>query len=304
MVDLSVRIGSLVLPNPVMTASGTFGYGTEYSSCLDIDKLGAIITKTVTLKPREGNPMPRIAETPAGMLNSIGLANVGVEAFLRDKLPKLEGLAAAVIVNIAGDSVEDYADVARRVVDHPRVDGLEINVSCPNVKQGGITFGVDSAATASVVSAVRKTTAKPIIAKLTPNVTDITSIAKSAEEAGADAVSLINTVLGMAVDIQTRRPLLARIVGGLSGPAIKPIAVAKVYQTAKAVKIPIIGIGGIMTWQDAVEFLLAGASAVQVGTWNFVDPAGAIAVAEGIRQYCVDNEIKHIADLVGRLKET
>jgi dihydroorotate dehydrogenase (NAD+) catalytic subunit len=304
MVDLSVRIGGLALRNPVLTASGTFGYGTEYADFFDASRLGGIVTKTVTLEPREGNPMPRLAETPAGMLNSIGLANVGIERFLSEKLPALEGLDTRVVVNVAGNTVEEYAEAAARAAAHPRVDAIEVNVSCPNVRHGGLAFGTHPAATAEVTGAVRRATAKPVIVKLTPNVTDITEIARAAEASGADALSLINTVVGMAIDIETRRPLIARGTAGLSGPAIKPIAVARVYQVRGAVKLPLIGIGGIMRWQDAVEFLLAGATAVQTGTLQFVEPEGPVRVVEGLRRYCEEKGIGAVTELVGALIES
>jgi dihydroorotate dehydrogenase (NAD+) catalytic subunit len=301
MTDLSVRIGALTLKNPVLTASGTFGYGTEFAGAFDISKLGGIVTKTITLEPREGNPMPRIAETPAGMLNSIGLANVGVECFLSEKLPKLETLKTLVFVNVAGNTVEEYAQVVRRVQHHPRVDAIEINVSCPNVEKGGLAFGTDARATEAVTAAVRGSTKKTVIVKLTPNVTDIAEIAGAAVSGGADALSLINTVLGMAVDIETRRPRIARCTAGLSGPAIKPIALAKVYQVRKAVSVPLIGIGGIMTGSDAVEFLLAGATAVQTGTLHFIEPDGPVRVLDGIQAYCESHGIGAVRELVGAM---
>jgi dihydroorotate dehydrogenase (NAD+) catalytic subunit len=303
MVDLSVQIGSLVLKNPVLTASGTFGYGTEYSSYMDVSRLGGIVTKTITLELRDGNPMPRIAETPAGMLNSIGLANVGAERFIQEKLPKLQDLNTRVIVNVSGNTVEEYAETAARVQNHPRVDAIEVNISCPNVKNGGLAFGTDAKTAEAVTSAVRKKTRKPVIVKLTPNVTDIAEIARAAAAGGADALSLINTVVGMAVDIETRQPLIAQITAGLSGPAIKPIALAKVYQVHKAVSIPLIGIGGIMRWQDAIEFFLAGAAAVQIGTLLFVEPDGPILVLEGIERYCEEKGVQKIGELVGAMLE-
>jgi dihydroorotate dehydrogenase (NAD+) catalytic subunit len=302
MTDLSVRIGGLILKNPVITASGTFGYGTEFAGYFDAGRLGGIITKTVTLEPREGNPMPRIAETPAGMLNSIGLANVGVERFLSEKLPRLETLDTAVFVNVAGNTVDEYARVVRAVESHPAVDAIEINVSCPNVEKGGLAFGTDAKATAAVTAAVRGSTKKPVIVKLTPNVTDITEIARAAVSAGADGLSLINTVLGMAVDVETRRPLIARCTAGLSGPAIKPIALAKVYQVSKAVSVPLIGIGGIMTGSDAVEFLLAGATAVQTGTLQFIEPDGPLRVLAEIEQYCERHRVASVRELTGGMK--
>ncbi len=303
MIDLSVKIGSLELKNPVLVASGTFGYGTEYSKYLDVNKLGGIITKTITLSEREGNPLPRIAETPCGMLNSIGLANVGVEKFIEEKLPGLTELNTVVIVNVAGNTVEEYGLVVEKFQGYDRVDGFEINISCPNVEKGGLAFGIDPELTHKVVFRVREATDKTVIVKLTPNVTDITSIAVAAVEAGADALSLINTILGLGIDIETRRPLLARGVGGLSGPAIKPIALAKVYQVAKAVSVPVIGIGGITCWQDAVEFFIAGATAVEVGTWNFVEPDGTIDIIQGIEEFCYKKNIDNITDLVGSLRE-
>ena len=303
MIDLSVKIGSLELKNPVLVASGTFGYGTEYSKYLDVNKLGGIITKTITLSEREGNPLPRIAETPCGMLNSIGLANVGVEKFIEEKLPGLAELNTVVIVNVAGNTVEEYGLVVEKFQGYDRVDGFEINISCPNVEKGGLAFGIDPELTHKVVFRVREATDKTVIVKLTPNVTDITSIAVAAVEAGADALSLINTILGLGIDIETRRPLLARGVGGLSGPAIKPIALAKVYQVAKAVSVPVIGIGGITCWQDAVEFFIAGATAVEVGTWNFVEPDGTIDIIQGIEEFCYKKNIDNITDLVGSLRE-
>lgn len=301
--DLSVKIGSLELKNPVITASGTFGYGLEYNDYFDPALLGGIVTKTVTLEPRTGNPMPRIAETPAGLLNSIGLANVGAEQFIESKLPELKDLDTAVIANIAGNTVEDYCTLLEKIADHPRVDAIEVNVSCPNVEQGGLAFGADPDVIEELLHCLRPQTEKPLIVKLTPNVTDIQSIAKAAESAGADALSLINTVLGMAIDIQSRKPLIARKIAGLSGPAIKPIAVAKVFQAAQVVSIPVIGLGGIMTGQDAIEFIIAGASAVQVGTLNFVNPEGALQVIAGIESYCREHGVKQVRDLVGTLAE-
>lgn len=303
MINLSVMIGPLELKNPVLTASGTFGYGTEYGKYFDVSLLGGVITKTITLHPREGNPVPRIAETPCGMLNSIGLANVGAERFVIEKLPELEKLDTAVIVNVAGSTVDEYAKVVERIQGHPRVDGIEVNISCPNVKKGGLAFGTDASITREIVSIVRNETSKPIIVKLTPNVTDIVAIARAAVDGGADGLSLINTVLGMGVDVQTRRPLIARKVAGLSGPAIKPIALAKVYQVVREVSVPVIGIGGIMSWKDALEFFIVGATAVQVGTLNFVEPAGAVKVVQGIEQYCENEGIEHITDLIGTLRD-
>jgi len=299
MVDISVSIGSLTLKNPVLTASGTFGYGTEYSELIDVAKLGGIITKTITGKPRKGNPMPRLAETPAGMLNSIGLANVGVDAFVAEKLPALETLDTSVIVNIAGSTVDEYVDVAEKVQGHVRTNAIEINVSCPNVDHGGQALGSTCKGVEEVTKKVRKTTKKPIIVKLTPNVTDIVPVARAAQDAGADAVSLINTLQGMAIDIQTGQPVIARGIAGLSGPAVKPVALAKVYQVAREVKIPVIGIGGIMNWEDAVEFIMAGAAAVEVGTLNFIDPARTLSISRGIEEFCQSRGIIRVEALRG-----
>lgn len=302
MVDLTVQIGKLKFKNPVLTASGTFGYGLEYKHYYNPSKLGGIVTKTITLEPRQGNPMPRIAETSAGMLNSIGLSNIGADLYLSEKLPLLDGLDTIVIANVAGKSIAEYGEVVSRIQSHQRIDGIEINISCPNVDLGGLAFGTDPDVTAKVVKTVRKMTKKTIIAKLTPNVTDITSIARAAEDAGADAISCINTVLGMRIDIHTHKPLLSRVIGGLSGPAIKPIALAKVFQVSRSVNIPVIGLGGIMTWQDAVEFLLAGASAIQVGTLNFVEPEGSLEIINGLQAYCREHKISKISDIVAKIE--
>ena len=299
-VNLDVEIAGIKLKNPVIAASGTFGYGEEYSEVTDISKLGAIITKTVTLKPREGNPPPRLCETPSGMLNSIGLQNDGIEALVKEHLPFLSKFKVPVIVNIAGDTPEEFAALAKRLDKEPVVKGLELNISCPNVKQGGMLFGVDPKLTVEVVKAVKKVTALPIIAKLTPNVTDIALIAKAAQDAGADAVSLINTVLGMAINVENWKSKIAAGPAGLSGPAIKPIAVRMVWQVAKAVKIPVIGIGGIMTPEDAIEFFLAGACAVQVGTANFVDPEACAKIIGGIKSYLEARGLSGIKDLIGK----
>ncbi len=302
MTDLSVCIGSLKLKNPILTASGTFGYGTEYERYCDIGLLGGIITKTITLHEREGNPMPRTAETPCGMLNSIGLANVGIDQFISNKLPELEKRDTAVIVNIAGNTCEEYAEVAARLAGHARVDAIEVNISCPNVKQGGLAFGTDPDITKEIVRAVKKSTAKPVIVKLTPNVTHICRIAEAAVEGGADALSLINTVLGMAVDIHERRPKLARIIGGLSGPAIKPIALAKVFEVVRHVSVPVIGIGGIASSEDTLEFLITGATAVEIGTWTFVHPDGCMRILQGLTEYCEKSGIKRIQEIIGTLR--
>jgi len=300
-VDLSVRIGSLSLKNPVLTASGTFGYGTEYSEFFDPACLGGIVTKTITLEPRAGNPMPRIAETPAGMLNSIGLANVGVEQYIAEKLPLLEGMDTSVITNVAGNTAEEYGALVRRLGGLRRIDAFEINISCPNVKKDGLAFGMDADSTRDVVHRVRSETDKTVIVKLTPNVTDIVAIARAAVEAGADALSLINTVLGMRVDIETRKPLLAHVTGGLSGPAVKPIALAKLYQVKREMDVPLIGIGGIMNADDALEFFFTGAAAVQVGTLNFIDPSGSVSILSGLVRYCESRGISVFSSIIGTL---
>ena len=299
---LSVNIAGIELKNPVMTASGTFGYGEEFAPYLDLNKLGAVIVKGISLKPRQGNPPPRIVETAAGMLNSIGLQNVGVEVFVEKKLPFLRKFDTKVIVNFFGDSIDEYCEVAKVLDSAEGVAGLEMNISCPNKQEGWLEFGTNPEMTSRVVGAVRKSTKLPLIVKLSPNVTDITIIAKVAQDAGADALSLINTLSGMAVDVNTRRPKLGNIIGGLSGPAIKPVALKMVWQTAKAVRLPIIGIGGIMTAADAIEFMLVGASAVQVGTANFVDPQASIKILEGIGDYFKKNKIKSVKELVGSLR--
>lgn len=283
-----MELAGIKLNNPVMVASGTFGNGKEYSELIDIEKLGAIITKSVSLNPRQGNPPPRICETASGMLNSIGLQNEGLKIFIEEQLPYLSKFKFPVIVNIAGESEQEFVEIAKTLSKEPIVKGLELNISCPNVKKGGMLFGCSPTGTGDIVKAVRKSTTLPLIAKLTPNVTDITEIAKSAVSAGADALSLINTVLGMAVDVKSKKFKLATKTGGLSGPAIKPIAIRMVWQVAQAVKVPIIGIGGIMTVEDALEFIMVGASAVQVGTGNFVDAQTAIKIAEGLKAYDLD----------------
>ena len=296
--NLSVKIGNLELKNPVMGASGTFGFGREYEDFLDVNEIGAIVTKGVTPKPRAGNPGVRIAETPSGMLNCIGLENPGVDAFIYDILPKIKKYNTAVIVNISAGSVEEYAEMAWRL-DIDGVDAVEVNISCPNVKEGGIVFGTDPKAAAAVTHAVKTHTKKTVIVKLSPNVTDIVQMAKAVEEAGADAISMINTLTGMAIDINTRKPLLGNITGGLSGPAVKPVALRMVWQVAKAVKVPIIGLGGIMNVTDAVEFLLAGATAVQIGTANFIDPQITIKVIDGINDYLKRHGYNSVQEIIG-----
>lgn len=299
--NLSVKIGNLELKNPVMGASGTFGFGREYEDFLDVNEIGAIVTKGVTPKPRAGNPGVRIAETPSGMLNCIGLENPGVDAFIYDILPKIKKYNTAVIVNISAGSVEEYAEMAWRL-DIDDVDAVEVNISCPNVKEGGIVFGTDPKAAAAVTHAVKTHTKKTVIVKLSPNVTDIVQMAKAVEEAGADAISMINTLTGMAIDINTRKPLLGNITGGLSGPAVKPVALRMVWQVAKAVNIPIIGMGGIASAEDAIEFLLAGATAVAVGAHNFIDPSALKVIADGIAEYMQKHNIEDVNELVGALQ--
>ena len=297
--DLSTTIRNKTLPNPVGVASGTFGYGEEYAPLTDLSKLGAIYTKAVTVEPRPGNPLPRLVETPAGMINSIGLANVGVKRFLSEKIPFLETLSCPVILNVAGSLEEEYAEVIRTVDDQKAIWGYEVNISCPNVKKGGLAFGTDPIQVERLTSNLRKLTDKPLIMKLTPNVTDITAVAKAAEAGGADAVACINTVMGMVVDIHKRKPAIPAITGGLSGPAIKPVGVAAVYRVSKAVKIPVIGLGGIMNADDAVEYLLAGASALQIGTANFVEPDVSEKVLEGIKTYMKEAGFEKISDFHG-----
>ena len=302
--DMEISIGPLRLKNPVMTASGTFGYGEEYVSLVSLHRLGAIIVKGISLRPRQGNPPPRIAETACGMLNAIGLENVGLERFVSEKLPFLQGIDTPLIVNILGDTVEDYQQLAARLNEVDKVAALEVNISCPNVKQGGVAFGTDPDMAYAVTKGVCQHFKRPVIVKLSPNVTDITEIARAVAEAGADAVSLINTVLGMAIDIRSRRPKLANIFGGLSGPAIKPIALRMVWQVAAAVRIPVIGIGGITTPEDAIEFILAGAWAVQVGTTNFINPKATEEIIAGIAAYLAEHGMASIRDLIGRARQT
>lgn len=299
--DLSATIGSLRLVNPIIAASGCFGYGLEYTDVVDLSSLGGVAVKGLFLEPREGHPPPRIVETPSGMLNAIGLQGIGVHRFVSDKLPELQARRATVFVNICGTTLDEYVELARILSDHDGVAALELNISCPNIKEGGITFGCSLTGTYRVVSAVRRVTKLPVIPKLTPNVTDVASFARAAEEAGADAVSLVNTFLAMAIDVETRRPKLSNIVGGLSGPAIRPIAVRMVYECRQAVKLPIIGIGGISTAADVLEFMIAGATAVQIGTANFVDPFVWKKVLDGIRDYMERHELGRLAELTGSL---
>jgi dihydroorotate dehydrogenase (NAD+) catalytic subunit len=300
--DLAVHVGGLKLKNPVMTASGTFGYGEEYAPYLDLNQLGAIVVKGLSLEPRMGNPPPRIMETPCGMLNAVGLQNIGVQAFIRDKLPFLRQFDTPVIANIYAESVDEFPRLAGILSEAPGVHALEINISCPNVKKGGIAFGTDPEMAADVTRRVKAETGLPVIVKLTPNVTDIALIAQSVEAAGADAVSLINTITGMSVNVETRTPHLKNITGGLSGPAIKPVALRMVWQVVNRVSIPVIGLGGIMTADDALEYLIVGARAVQVGTANFINPRTIPEIVEGIGIYLQNNKMTHIRELIGSLK--
>jgi dihydroorotate dehydrogenase (NAD+) catalytic subunit len=302
MADLTTHIGKLTMKNPVMTASGTFGYGKEYADFVDLSQIGGIIVKGTTLNKREGNPYPRLAETPSGMLNAVGLQNKGVDYFVQHIYPEIKDIGSQMIVNISGASVEDYCTTAERIDTLDRIPAIELNISCPNVKQGGMTFGTSCASVENVVGAVRKVYHKTLIVKLTPNVTDIAEIAKAAEAAGADSVSLINTVMGMAIDAERRKPLLSTITGGLSGACVKPIALRMVWQVAKAVQIPIVGLGGIMNATDAVEFLLAGATAVEIGTANFIDPAITVKVVNGINDYLERHNYKNAKDIIGALE--
>jgi len=303
--NLEVEIAGIKLKNPVMTASGTFGYGQEYTPFVDLNRLGAIILKGITLKPKAGNPPRRVIEPPSGMLNAIGLQNVGVEVLIKEKLPYLKKFNTPVIINISGDTIEEYVELAQRLEEvsaEMGVAGLEVNISCPNVKKGGMAWGTDAKATYKVVSSIRKTITLPLIVKLTPNVTDIKIIARAAEEAGADALSLINTLVGMVVDIDSRRPKLANVSGGLSGPAVKPVALWMVWQVFQTVSIPVIGIGGIIKVEDALEFIIAGARAIEIGTANFVNPGVTIEIIEGIEKYLIENSIEDVEKLVGSMK--
>ena len=302
MADLSVNIGGLKLKNPVMTASGTFGYGLEFSDFVNLEDIGGIIVKGTTLKPREGNPYPRMAETAQGMLNCVGLQNKGVDYFCEYIYPQIKDIGTNMIVNVSGSCCEDYAECAARIGELERIPAIELNISCPNVKQGGMAFGVSAKDASEVVSAVRKVYKKTLIVKLSPNVTDIAEIAKAVEDSGADSVSLINTLLGMAIDAERRRPVLSTITGGMSGAAVKPIALRMVWQVAKAVKIPVIGLGGIMNARDAIEFMLAGATAVQIGTANFIDPTVTIKVIDGINEYLDRHGFKSVTEIIGALE--
>ncbi len=301
MAELNVNIGNLQLKNPVMTASGTFGYGLEYTDFMDINRLGGIFVKGTTVEHREGNAYPRMAETPSGMLNAVGLQNKGAQYFADHIYPSIKDFDTHMIVNVSGSTLESYIECAEIIAQLDRIPAIELNISCPNVKEGGMAFGVTCQGAASVVKAVRKVYPKTLIVKLSPNVTDITEIARAVEAEGADAVSLINTLLGMAVDVEKRRPVLSTVTGGLSGPCVKPIAVRMVWQTYNAVNIPIIGMGGISNWKDAVEFMLAGATAIQIGTYNFIDPAVSIKVIDGINEYCDRHGFKSVSELTGAL---
>lgn len=303
MVDLSVKIGNLKLKNPITTASGTFGYGEEFADFIDLSQLGAIIVKGTTLNHREGNPYPRMVETPSGMLNAVGLQNKGVDYFISNIYPRIKDIDTNIIVNVSGSSPEDYAAVCQKLNPLPGVAAVEINISCPNVKQGGMTFGTTVQGAKSVVSAVRKAYDGTMIVKLTPNVTDITEIAKTAEDEGADAVSLVNTFLGMAINTETRKPYLSTITGGLSGACIRPIAVRMVWQVCKAVNIPVIGLGGIMNGRDVIEFLLAGATAVEIGTANFVDPQVTVKAIDYVKNYMQRHSISSIKDIIGGMQQ-
>lgn len=301
MVNTAIQIGGITLKNPVMTASGTYGYGLEYSDFIDLSKLGGIVVKGTTLNPRQGNPYPRMAETPSGMLNAVGLQNKGVEYFCSEIYPSIKDIDTHMIVNVSGSTIEDYMTTAERIAELDKIPAIELNISCPNVKEGGMAFGVTCAGAAEVVRAVRKVYPKTLIVKLSPNVTDITEIARAVEAEGADSISMINTLLGMAIDVKSRKPILSTVTGGLSGPAVKPVALRMVWQTAKVVSIPIIGMGGISSCEDAIEFLLAGASAVQVGTYNFVDPTITTKIASGIEDYLVQNNMTDVSELIGGL---
>lgn len=300
MLDTNIDLGNgLTLKNPIMTASGTFGYGPEYADFVDLSRIGGIIVKGTTLHHREGNPYPRMAETPSGMLNAVGLQNKGVDYFVENIYPSIKDIDSNIIVNVSGSSPEDYAEVCNRLRDCKKVTAVEINISCPNVKQGGMAFGTTPEGASTITAAARKAWDRHLIIKLSPNVTDIVSIAKAAEAAGADSVSLINTLLGMAIDVERQRPVLSTITGGLSGPCVKPVAVRMVWQVAKAVSIPVIGLGGIMTGKDALEFIMAGASAVEIGTANFIDPTSTVRIMDEIEDYCSRHNVGNIMDLRG-----
>jgi len=301
MAKLDIKIGDLSLKNPVMTASGTFGYGLEYADFIDIERLGGIIVKGTTAEHREGNNYPRMAETPAGMLNAVGLQNKGADYFTENIYPEIKDIDTNMIVNVSGSTIESYVECAEKIAQLDKIPAIELNISCPNVKQGGMAFGVTCAGASEVVRAVRKVYPKTLIVKLSPNVTDIAEIARAVEAEGADSVSLINTMLGMAIDAEKRKPVLSTITGGLSGPCVKPVALRMVWQVYKAVKIPIIGLGGISSWKDAVEFMLAGSTAIQIGTYNFVDPTISVQVIDGLNDYCDRHGFQSVQELTGAL---
>lgn len=299
MARLDVNIGSLHLKNPVLTASGTFGYGEEFSDFIDLGRLGGFIVKGTTLNHREGNPYPRMVETPSGMLNAVGLQNKGVDYFIDTIYPRIKDCGSEIIVNVSGANIDDYTEVARRLAGLEGINAIEVNISCPNVKQGGMAFGTTCEGAASVTKAIRRAFPRTVIVKLSPNVTDIAEIAKAVEAEGADSVSLINTLMGMAIDVERQRPYLSTVTGGLSGPAVKPVAVRMVWQVAKAVKIPVIGLGGIMNGRDALEFIMAGATAIEVGTANFIDPTATVRIIDEIQDYCSRHGVTDIHDLIG-----
>lgn len=301
MARLEVEIGGLKLKNPVMTASGTYGYGTEYKDFIDINRLGGIVVKGTTLEPRQGNNYPRMAETPSGMLNSVGLQNKGVDYFVEQLYPVIKEYDTHMIVNVSGSTIEDYVACAEKLADLDKMPAIELNISCPNVKEGGMSFGVSCESAAKVTKAVRDVYPKTMIVKLSPNVTSIADIARAVEDAGADSVSLVNTFLGMAIDVESRKPMLSTVTGGLSGPCIKPIAVRMVWEVFNAVKIPVIGMGGICNWKDAIEFILAGSAAIQVGTYNFIDPSATIKILEGIEEYLDRHNIESVTELIGQM---
>lgn len=299
MVNLNVKLGQLNLANPVLTASGTFGYGREFSDFVDLNKLGGFIVKGTTIEPREGNPYPRMAETPSGMLNAVGLQNKGVDYFIKNIYPEISGVSSQIIVNVSGACIDDYVAVCEKLAPLDKIEAIEVNISCPNVKHGGMAYGTTTDGAAEVTSATRKAWPRHLMVKLSPNVTSIVDIAKAVEYEGADSVSLINTMLGMAIDVERRKPMLSTVTGGLSGPAVRPVAVRMVWQVAKAVGIPVVGLGGIMTGRDALEFIMAGATAVEVGTANFIDPSATMRIIDEIRDYCERHDISDINQLRG-----
>lgn len=302
MVDLKVNLGTIQLKNPVMTASGTFGYGTEYADFMDVSRIGGIVVKGTTLRDRQGNAYPRMAETPSGMLNAVGLQNKGVDYFVNHIYPEIKDVNTSIFVNVSGSTIEDYIETAAKINELDKIPGIELNISCPNVKEGGMAFGTSCLSAAQVVKVVRKVYSKELMVKLSPNVTSISEIAKAVEAEGADSVSLINTLLGMAIDADKRKPILSTVTGGLSGPAVKPVALCMVWQVAKSVKIPVVGMGGIMNARDAIEFLLAGASAVQIGTANFIDPTVSVKVLEGIETYLLQHNFSSVNEIIGALE--